>query len=189
MGNGEEQARVETAGARVVAQQGDLTAQEVDAIVNAPNERLQHGGGVAAAIIKAGGKEIQEESDAYVDEHGPLQPGEAAVTTAGDMPARWVVHVAGPVYEEGSSENEQLLRQAVAAALDAGAEAGARTMAFPAISAGVYGYPRGEATGIIASEVVSWLGTNEGRVEDVRLVGLDDATTAEFAAGLQEAAS
>lgn len=187
MGNVEESARRRIAGAAVVAVAGDLTKQEVDAIVNAANAELQHGGGVAAAIAKAGGKAIQEESDDYIEQHGPLEKGDAATTTAGDMPARWVVHVAGPVYEEGSDQNEPHLRACVSAALDAAAEAGARSVAFPAISAGVYGYPRDEATGIIASEVARWLREHEGTLDDVRLVGLDEETAQDFAAGIEGA--
>ncbi len=187
MGNGEESARREIAGASVIALVGDITAQEVDAIVNAANAELQHGGGVAAAIAKAGGKAIQEESNAYVEQHGPLEVGEAATTTAGEMPARWVVHVAGPVYDEDSDRNEPHLRASVSAALDAAAEAGARSVAFPAISAGVYGYPREAATRIIASEVASWLSEHEGSLDEVRLVGLDDATANDFASGIRAA--
>lgn len=187
MGNGEESARKRIADATVVALTGDLTKQEVDAIVNAANAELQHGGGVAAAIAKAGGKAIQEESDAYVEQHGPLEKGEAATTTAGEMPARWVVHVPGPVYDEDSDQNEPHLRASVSAALDAAADAGARSVAFPAISAGVYGYPRDEATGIIASEVARWLRDHEGVLDEVRLVGLDEETTQDFAQGLEAA--
>lgn len=187
MSNGEESARREIAGATVVALVGDLTQQEIDAIVNAANAELQHGGGVAAAIAKAGGKAIQEESNAYVEQHGPLERDEAATTTAGEMPARWVVHVAGPVYEEGSDQNEPHLRASVSAALDAAAQAGARSVAFPAISAGVYGYPRDEATRIIASEVAGWLREHEGALDEVRLVGLDEETAQDFASGIEAA--
>lgn len=175
------------AGTTVRALTGDLTRQEVDAVVNAANDRLQHGGGVAAAISDAGGPTIQEESDAYIEENGRLAPDDAAVTSGGDLPASWVVHVAGPVYEEGSDENEPHLRAAVAAALDAAAGIGARSIAFPAISAGVYGYPRDEATAIVADEVCQWLRQHEGTLDEVRLVGLDDGTTDDFGTGVERA--
>lgn len=175
------------AGATVLARTGDLTEQDVDAIVNAANDRLQHGGGVAAAIARSGGPTIQEESDAYIDEHGPLAPDEAAVTQGGDLAARWVIHVAGPVYDDGSDENEPHLRAAVAAALDAAADAGARSVAFPAISAGIYGYPRADATAVIADEVCRWLGEHEGVLDEVRFIGLDDGTTDDFATGIDRA--
>lgn len=185
----QEHGRREVSGATVVAVTGDLTRQEVDAVVNAANERLDHGGGVAAAIARAGGPAIQEESDRWVDRHGALEPGAAAVTGGGDLPARWVVHVAGPVYDRHEAdENERLLRTAVRAALDAATAEGARSVALPAISAGVYGYPPEQATAVIASEVVSWLGDQpEAPVEEVRLVGIDDATARDFAAGLERA--
>jgi len=76
--------------------EGDLTTQKVDAVVNAANEHFAHGGGVAAAIVAAGGQVIQDESDAWVGKHGPLSPGVAAVTGAGTMSSRWVIQVAGP---------------------------------------------------------------------------------------------
>ena len=176
------------AGARVAAVQGDLTRQDVDAIVNAANVHLAHGGGVAGAIARAGGHRIQEESNAWVAEHGPLDEGEAAVTTAGDLPARRVVHVAGPVYEEGSARNEPRLRAAVRGALDAAVDAGLRSLAFPAISAGIYGYPPRDATRILADEVVAYLRAHGG-LDEVRLVGYDDEAARMFAEGLDEAAS
>lgn len=169
--------------ARVVVVQGDLTQQDVGAIVNAANELLQHGGGVAAAIARAGGPDIRQESDRWLAEHGPLRPGRAALTGAGHLPAQWVVHVAGPHYEAGR-DNEELLRMAVQAALDATAEAGATSVALPAISAGIFGYPRQEATGVIAATVVEWLNAHPDALEEVRLVGYDPGTTADFAAGL-----
>jgi O-acetyl-ADP-ribose deacetylase len=180
-------ARHEVDDATITVVAGDITGQEVDAVVNAANTKLQHGGGVAAAIAKAGGPTIQRESDAWVSEHGELEPGVAAVTSGGEMPARWVIHVAGPVYEDGSDDNEPLLRSAVAAALDAAADVGAASVAFPAISAGVYGYPRDEATATIADEAARWLGSHGG-VDEVRLVGFDQATADDFAAGLERLA-
>jgi O-acetyl-ADP-ribose deacetylase (regulator of RNase III) len=175
--------RKEVGGALIVVGEGDLTAQDTDAIVNAANEQLAHGGGVAAAIVRAGGKDIREESDRWVAEHGPVSTGTAAITTGGTLPARWVVHAVGPRYREGQ-DNEGLLRQAVSAALDTAAAHGARSVAFPAISAGVFGYPRPEATAAIAGQVAEWLGAHPGELDEVRLVGYDRATAEEFAAGL-----
>lgn len=167
---------------------GDLTRQEVDAVVNAANVHLQHGGGVAGALARAGGPSIQRESDAYVTEHGPLEEGEAAVTGGGDLPAGHVIHTAGPVFEAGSDRNEPRLRQAVRAALDAGAALGARSMAFPAISAGIYGYPPDQATAVVADEVVAFLTEHADHgLAEVRLVGFDDAAAALFAKGVEAA--
>lgn len=160
--------------------QGDITALEVDAVVNAANEYLAHGGGVAAAMVRAGGQIVQDESDAWVREHGRLLPGTAAVTTAGEMPAEWIIHVAGPRFREGQ-DNAGLLRKAVRAALDASAEIGAESVALPAISAGIFGYPVDAATRVIADTTREWL---RGHETSVILVGYDEATTRHFAAAV-----
>jgi O-acetyl-ADP-ribose deacetylase len=173
----------EVGGGRLAVVVGDLTAQAVDVVVNAANEHLAHGGGVAAALARAGGPEVQRESDAWVAAHGPVQPGGAAVTTAGAMPARWIVHVVGPRHRR-RQDNEGLLRQAVVAALDAARELGAAGVALPAISAGIFGYPPPEAGRIIAEAALGWLGGERGTVAEVRLVAFDRAAAAHFAAGL-----
>ncbi|HLU30532.1 MAG TPA: macro domain-containing protein [Acidimicrobiia bacterium] len=163
--------------------QGDITALEVDAIVNAANESLAHGGGVAAAIARAGAPVVDEESAAWLAEHGPIGPGEAAYTGAGPMPARWVIHVVGPRYREGQ-DNERLLRQAVEAALERAAELEARSVAMPAISAGIFGYPRAEATQVIAAAVNSWMAAHPDVLDRVVLVGYDEASAADFSAAV-----
>lgn len=170
---------------RVCVVVGDLTAQRVGAVVNAANERLQHGGGVAAALSRAGGPPVQSESDDWVDRHGAVQAGQAAVTTAGDMPAEHIVHVVGPRWRDGQ-DNEGLLRQAVGAALDAAEETGVSSVALPTISAGVFGYPPDEAGAVIADESRSWLASKAGRVREVRLVGFDDAAAEHFARSLTD---
>lgn len=170
-------------GRMVVAVMGDLTRQRVDAVVNAANEHLRHGGGVAAALANAGGPAVDEESRAWVAEHGPVRLGQAAVTTAGDLPARVLVHVVGPRYRDGQ-DNAGLLRQAVRAALDAARDASAGAVALPAISAGVFGYPPDEAGAVIADEAVAWLAGDPGDVTEIRLVGVDDAGARHFAAHL-----
>ncbi|HAX82135.1 MAG TPA: O-acetyl-ADP-ribose deacetylase [Actinobacteria bacterium] len=162
---------------------GDITKQTVDAIVNAANEHLAHGGGVAAAIARAGGAVIQEESDAWVARHGPLSPGVAAVTSAGAMPATWVVHVAGPIHHPGQ-DNAGLLATAVRAALDSASHLGARSVALPAISAGIYGYPVAEATAVIATTVREWCASRPDAFDEVRLVGYGADVVAGFEATL-----
>ncbi len=167
---------------------GDLTRQSVDVIVNAANTHLQHGGGVAAAISRAGGSVVQRESNTWVADHGPLKSGTAAVTSAGAMPARHVVHVAGPIYREGQ-DNEGLLRAAVGAALDAAHGIGARTVAFPAISAGIYGYPVPAATAVLADQVVNWLRKHPGAIGEVRLVAFERQVADLFEQGVAAALS
>jgi O-acetyl-ADP-ribose deacetylase (regulator of RNase III) len=175
-------------GTTISAVGGDLTRQEVDAIVNAANEYLQHGGGLAGAIVFAGGGEIQEESDLWLTEHGPLSPGVAAVTGAGRLPARLVIHVAGPRYLPGQ-DNPGLLSKAVAAALDAAAAEGCRTVALPAISAGIFGYPLAEATRVVAAAAAAWAEAHPGTLDEIRLVGFGAAGASGFAAGLAESAA
>lgn len=156
--------------------EGDITAQSVDVIVNAANAHLAHGGGVAAAIARAGSPDVDEESRAWIAANGPVPPGGAAVTGAGAMPARHVVHVVGPVYRDGQ-DNEGLLSQAVRAALDTSVGMGARTVAMPAISAGIYGYPPAEACRVIVETASAWFDAG-GLLDEIRLVafGSDMAT-------------
>jgi len=167
----------------VVVARGDLTRQPVEGIVNAANEGLQHGGGVAQAIVRTGGRVIQEESDAWVREHGPVGRGEAAVTTGGMLIASHVVHVVGPIYRAGQ-DNAEMLRDAVFAALDAANDHDLSSIALPAISAGTYGYPPSEATSVIVAAVVNWLESTPNSLVEVRLVGLSEETTNFFAESL-----
>lgn len=166
----------------VVAVQGDITDLEVDVVVNAANEELEHGGGVAAAIARAGGPEIQEQSRTWVREQGQVRTGRTAVTTAGAMPSRWVVHTVGPRYRKGH-HNAQRLRSAVVAALDQASELGAKSVALPAISAGIFGYPPDEAAQVITAAVVRWLST-KGTMGEVFLVGYDEVMAERFASAL-----
>lgn len=174
---------IAVAGTTISTARADLTRQTVDALVNPANEHLQHGGGLAAAILRAGGREIQEESNRWVAEHGPLSPGVAAVTGAGRMPARFVVHVAGPRYR-ARQDNEGLLRSAVVAALDAAAARACRTVAMPAISAGIFGYPLAASAQVIAAACAAWAREHPGALDEIRLVGFDQAAADAFATGL-----
>ncbi len=117
--------------------QGDITDVHVDAIVNAANEALRLGSGVAGAIRRRGGATIQEECDRI----GTCPIGGAVVTGAGDLPARWVIHAVGPVWRGGEEGEEMLLASAVRAALKRAEEIGALSVALPAISTGVFGFP------------------------------------------------
>lgn len=119
--------------------QGDITDLEVEAIVNAANSYLKHGGGVALAIVRRGGKEIQRESDEYVKKYGPVATGQVAVTGAGKLKAKYVIHAVGPRF--GDEQGDFKLAQAFKNALLKADELGVKSVAFPAISTGVYGYP------------------------------------------------
>lgn len=165
--------------------QGDITAARTDVIVNAANEHLVHGGGVAAALATAAGEEFVRESRRWVSENGPVRLGQAAVTTGGRLAARWVVHVVGPRYREGQ-DNATLLRQAVRAALDAAAELGAKTVAMPAISTGIFGYPLDAAAEVIVSECRRWVDEHPGSLSEIQLFAYDHQTAAALRRPLDE---
>jgi O-acetyl-ADP-ribose deacetylase (regulator of RNase III) len=133
--------------AEIEVQQADITKLEVDAIANAANTALQHGGGVAGAISRAGGPEVQRESD----ERGPIGIGEAVATTAGDMPSKWVIHAA--TMELGGPTSADIIRDATASTLRAADELGARSLALVAFGTGVGGFPVDEAARIEIEEV------------------------------------
>jgi O-acetyl-ADP-ribose deacetylase len=134
--------------------QGDITTEEVDAIVNAANEHLQHGGGVAWAITKKGGSAIQKESDAWVQQHGRISHTAPAWTSGGLLPAKYVVHAVGPVWGDGDEDNK--LESAVAGSLRVAEELKCSSIALPAISTGIYGFPKERAAKIILSAIENY---------------------------------
>jgi O-acetyl-ADP-ribose deacetylase (regulator of RNase III) len=147
--------------------QGDITALKVDAIVNAANKYLAHGGGVALAIVRKGGLTIQAESAALVARRGPLATGEAVITGGGKLPAKFVIHTVGPVWNEHSpAEADGLLCKAVRSSLALAMENDVKSIAFPAISTGIYGFPIERAAPLLLREAADYLGgeTNLGRV-------------------------
>lgn len=165
-------------GARVSLRRGDLTEEPVDAIVNAANQHLQHGGGVAGAIARKGGPTIQRESDIV----GFTPTGTSAITSAGRLPARYVIHAVGPIYSEyDEGEAERLLQSAVESALELAAARDLVSVAFPAISSGVYGFPKDACAEVMIHTVVAWLADNrDTSVHDVRFVLIDEATIGAF---------
>jgi O-acetyl-ADP-ribose deacetylase (regulator of RNase III) len=153
---------------------GDLTEERTDAIVNAANSALAHGGGVAGAIVRKSGWEIQVESTAMA----PVPVGEAAVTGAGRLLCRHIIHAVGPVWGEG--EEEAKLRRAVAIALRRAEELGLTSVAMPGISTGIFGYPKAAGCDAIVDEVARRLAAPEGSVTTVRFVSIDDETASHF---------
>jgi len=146
---------------------GDITKLDTDAIANAANGRLAHGGGVAAAIARAGGPVIQKESNKWVREHGRVPTGSAAITSGGDLRADQVIHTVGPVYSAMSpSKAADLLAAAVTSALRMADEHGLRSIALPAISTGIFGYPMDEAAEVMLKAARDYAkgGTNLGRI-------------------------
>jgi O-acetyl-ADP-ribose deacetylase (regulator of RNase III) len=131
--------------------QQDITKMDVDAIVNAANTALRMGGGVCGAIFRAAGA---GQLQAACDQLAPIRTGEAAVTPGFNLKAKYVIHAAGPVYRDyDAKESERLLRSAYASALRLAAERGCRSVAFPLISSGIYGYPKEEALRVAVSAI------------------------------------
>lgn len=134
---------------------GDITDMDTDAIVNAANERLAHGGGVAGAIVRKGGPRIQQESTEWVARHGIVHTGTAAITGGGDLAAKYVIHAVGPVM--GSGDEDAKLRSATKSALDLAVTYKLHSITFPAISTGIFGYPIGRCAHIMLKAVLEHL--------------------------------
>jgi O-acetyl-ADP-ribose deacetylase len=142
---------------------GDITERNVDAIVNAANSFLKHGGGVAAAIVRKGGTIIQEESDTIVTSKGPVSVGTAVATTAGKLPCKAVIHAVGPRMGEGNEDYK--LRKAVKSSLLLASKKGFRSISMPAISSGIFGFPKNRCAKILVKESKTFL---QGNNDDCR---------------------
>jgi O-acetyl-ADP-ribose deacetylase (regulator of RNase III) len=171
--------------ARIALVRGDITKQEAHAIVNAANGSLMGGGGVDGAIHRAGGPAILEECRRVRAERFPngLPAGQAVATTAGNLPARWVIHTVGPIYSS-SEEDPVLLASCHRESLRVAEELGARTVAFPAISTGVYGYP----LELAASVAVEAVRDAPASIEEIRFVLFDGQAHAAFQRALDAGA-
>jgi O-acetyl-ADP-ribose deacetylase (regulator of RNase III) len=154
--------------------QGDITIEEVDAIVNAANEHLQHGGGVAWAISKKGGPSIQKESDVWVRKHGSVPHARPAWTSGGLLPAKYVIHAVGPLWGDGDEDHK--LQSAVTGSLRVADELKCSSIAMPAISTGIYGFPKDRAAGIIFSAIEKYFIENSSGLKIVKLVLFDQPT-------------
>ncbi|MGQ9832567.1 MAG: macro domain-containing protein [Candidatus Villigracilaceae bacterium] len=165
-------------GATLQLVQGDLTLEATDAIVNAANAYLQHGGGVAWAIVRRGGEIIQDESDAWVREHGLVSHASPAWTSGGNLKARYVIHAVGPIWGEG--EEDAKLTAAVTGALRVADELNLASISLPALSTGIFGFPKERAAGVILSAVRAYLVTASTSLRLVRLVLYDAGTVTAF---------
>lgn len=166
-------------GKQLVLVQGDLTDEAVDAIVNAANEHLAHGAGVAGAIVRKGGQQIQDESRQWVQEHGLVRHAEPAYTHAGKLPCKVVIHAVGPRWGEGDEEAK--LEAAVRGSLKRAEELRLGSIAFPAISTGIFGFPAALAAKVMLTTIADYLsGTSASGVRQVRVVLYDRATLQTF---------
>ncbi len=157
---------------------GDITEEEVDAIVNAANEYLKHGAGVAGAIVKKGGKVIQEESDKI----GYCPTGKAVITTGGNLKAKYVIHAVGPIWKGGNNNEDELLYRAIRSSLLLAHEYNLRSISFPAISTGIFGFPKDRASKIILKAIFDFVKEFKGKttIEKIRVCLFDDETYSIF---------
>jgi O-acetyl-ADP-ribose deacetylase len=151
--------------------QGDITEEEVDAIVNPANSYLRHTGGVAGAIVRKGGYVIQEESSRF----GFLPVGEAVLTTGGALPSSFVIHAVGPRW--GTGEEDIKLANAVTNSLRKAEDLRLRSITLPAISTGVFGYPKDKCAKVMTETIVKYIKeTKNSSIKEVRIIVLDDET-------------
>lgn len=155
---------------------GDITQASVDVIVNAANSSLMGGGGVDGAIHRAAGPALLEACKVVVRQQGECAPGHAVITEAGNIPVKAIIHTVGPVWHGGDRQEAELLEQAYRNCLDLAAANGYRTLAFPAISTGVYGYPKELAARIAVDVVYKYIGIRP-LPEEVLFVCFDDENT------------
>ncbi|MDA8083651.1 MAG: macro domain-containing protein [Nitrospiraceae bacterium] len=164
---------VESAVMRLV--RGDITGRYVDAIVNAADAHLQHGGGVAGAIVRKGGEIIQQESDRI----GYTPVGSAVITSAGFLPARYVIHAVGPRMGEGDEDRK--LKSAVVSILELASQKGLQSISMPAISSGIFGFPRDRCAEILVLETAAYLKAHpSGSLKIVEFCIFDEATMDHF---------
>jgi O-acetyl-ADP-ribose deacetylase (regulator of RNase III) len=159
--------------------QGDLTLEKTDAIINAANNRLQHGGGVAGAIVRRGGSVIQQESDKWIKENGPVDHSKPAVTGAGKLESKFVIHAVGPVWGEGKEDKK--LEVAVEGCLSTADKLGINSIAFPALSTGIFGFPKDRAAHIIFQTIWNYFSSHQdSQIRLVRVVLYDQNTLNSF---------
>lgn len=164
--------------------QGDITAQDTEAIVNAANSSLMGGGGVDGAIHRAGGPDILEQCKRIVAEIGSLPAGDAVITTGGRLKAKYVIHTVGPIWRDGKKNESDLLESAYRSSLSIAAEKGIKSVAFPSISTGAYRFPVERAAEIALSTVIEFL--RHTPIEEVRFVLFSEGDYGTYARALDE---
>ncbi|MGC9001603.1 MAG: macro domain-containing protein [Dictyoglomus sp.] len=173
----------EISGVKLKVVKGDITQEEVEAIVNAANSYLKHGGGVAGAIVRAGGEIIQKESDEYVKRYGLLPVGSATITSAGKLKAKYVIHTVGPQWGEGDEEKK--LERAIESVLNLAKEKNIKSLSIPAVSCGIFGFPPELGTRVIVNKVVEFVKENPGVFKEIHFIGIGDDIPSLFAEALK----
>ena len=173
---------------RVRAIKGDITRVPADAIVNAANTNLEPGGGVDGAIHRAGGPKIAAELEKIRATQGKCAVGEAVVTPAGNLPAKFVFHTVGPIFRAGARGLDELLGCCYSRCLQLAEVRGLRIISFPSISTGAYGYPLGEAAEVAMETVVNYMRLDKGSLETATFVLFDDRTLDAYEAALRRRA-
>jgi O-acetyl-ADP-ribose deacetylase (regulator of RNase III) len=159
---------------------GDITQEPTDAIVNPANNYLKHGGGVAGAIVSKGGSIIQKESDKI----GYIETGCSTLTTGGKLKAKYVIHTVGPVWQGGKNKEEELLKSAVISAMDIAQKYELNSIAIPAISTGIFGFPKEKGVKIILDSVIEFLKAHN-LPKEVHFTNIDEYTSNLFASYLK----
>ena len=161
--------------------QGDITTETTEAIVNAANEYLNHGAGVAGAISRGGGPNIQDESDAWVRKHGLVSHGKPAWTSGGRLPCRYVIHAVGPIWGDPGDDEDAKLEAAVIGSLCVADELRLSSISLPAISTGIFGFPKERAAGIMIKAIEGYFDAKSiSGIKIVRLVLFDAPTLTAF---------
>jgi O-acetyl-ADP-ribose deacetylase (regulator of RNase III) len=169
----------------VVLVKGDITQETTDAIVNAANPGLMGGGGVDGAIHRAGGPLIKEECQKIISRIGRLETGKAVITRGGNLPARYVIHTAGPVWHNGQQHEAELLVSAYGESLKLATSYKLISIAFPSISTGAYGYPAGAAAGVAINTVAAYLSKENTSLREIHFVLFDQYTYDKYKDALQ----
>jgi O-acetyl-ADP-ribose deacetylase (regulator of RNase III) len=163
---------------------GDITEEDTEAIVNAANAQLMHGAGVAGAISRAGGAAIQDESVAWVRQHGAVSHSHPAWTSGGNMAAKYVIHAVGPVWGEGNEDAK--LASAVQGSLEVADQLDVKSIAFPAISTGIFGFPKERAARVMLSALNAYFDRRHSGLELVRVVVFDEPSIGAFKAAWED---
>lgn len=180
--------RLRVDGIEIQVRFGDLTVEKVDAICNAANTMLDHASGLAGAIVRTGGRSIQDESDELIRKNGRLNDGECVVTGAGSLPCKKIFHVTGPIWRTGSEGEPLLLQMAVRAGLEEAHRRGFSSVAMPAVSSGIFGFPKPLCATIMFDTAREFAEEHSGNtsLKEIRFTNFDQATVDVFVAELEK---